>query len=121
MQVALILGVCGGCRVNELLNLKVDDIVRYETLFHVNLRETKNGTSRSFTIDNSNGAYIDILTKYEDLRLKTTETNRFFVNYQRGKCTKQPIGKNKLADLPKQIATYLNLAEPERYTGNRID
>lgn len=44
--------------------------------------------------------------------------DNFFVNFQKGRCTKQVIGINKLGNMPKQIAIYLNLDNPEIYTGH---
>lgn len=44
--------------------------------------------------------------------------NRFFVNFQLEKCTKQVIVLNKLGNMPHQIAEYSKLADPEQYTGH---
>lgn len=40
---------------------------------------------------------------------------RFFVNYQRGKCTTQNIGRNKISGMPQRIAEFLVLPEAQRY------
>lgn len=53
-----------------------------------------------------------------DLRPSDNFTDRFFVNYFKGKCTRQVIGKNKIGDVPKTIATFLNLENPKTYTGH---
>lgn len=42
----------------------------------------------------------------------------FFLNYKNGKCTKQVTGKNKIGNMPKEIANYLNLPDPQAYTGH---
>jgi hypothetical protein len=48
---------------------------------------------------------------------KCTNEDRFFLNYQNQKCARQPVDVNKLGSIPKQIAIYLNLKNPELYTG----
>lgn len=42
----------------------------------------------------------------------------FFLNYQNGQCTKQPIGINKFGKMPQIIASYLKLLDPQSYTGH---
>lgn len=42
----------------------------------------------------------------------------FFINYQKGKCTTQRVGINKIGYMSKTIATYLKLHNPELYTGH---
>ena len=42
----------------------------------------------------------------------------FFLNYQIGKCVRQAVGINKFGSIPKEIAKYLKLPEPEAYTGH---
>lgn len=45
-------------------------------------------------------------------------SDRFFIVYQKGKCHRQVIGKHKISETPNTIALFLNLPEPERYTGH---
>lgn len=54
------------------------------------------------------------------LRPEKTTTNRFFINYQRGKCFSQPIGINKFRKNPQRIAEFLQLDQPECYTGHSL-
>lgn len=42
----------------------------------------------------------------------------FFVNYNNGRCTKQNVEMNKIGNMGKQIASYLELPNPELYTGH---
>lgn len=71
-------------------------------------------TKQSFTIS---GTFFSIVQKYVAMRPKTANTNRFFLTYQEGKCTEQPHGKNKFNGIPRKIAKYLNLPQPELYSG----
>lgn len=94
---------------------RMDDVQRHGDLFLVKLQQTKTKVPGSFII---NGRFSAIVQKYIDLRPTQVATkDRFFVNYQRGKCTVELIGKNKFSQMPRQIAEYLGLAKVERYTG----
>ncbi|KAJ8914382.1 hypothetical protein NQ315_017472 [Exocentrus adspersus] len=43
---------------------------------------------------------------------------RFFVAYTRGKCTVQCVGVNTFGKIPSEIAAYLQLPNPQLYTGH---
>ncbi|XP_074100309.1 uncharacterized protein LOC141528254 isoform X2 [Cotesia typhae] len=45
-------------------------------------------------------------------------TERFFVQFSNGKCCRQVIGRNKIGQIPKIIAEYLKLTDPQKYTGH---
>lgn len=79
------------------------------------LKSPKSKADRSFTIT---GAFRVMVQKYAALRRPGMEEQRFFINYQRGKCTNQVIGKNKFASMPRRVARYLNLPEPDSFTGH---
>lgn len=40
------------------------------------------------------------------------------MRYQNGKCLNQPVGKNTFGSIPCKIAKFLNLENPEKYTGH---
>ena len=52
------------------------------------------------------------------LRPSNVEINRFFLCYRNGKCTRQVIGVNTIANMPRIAAQFLKLSEPERYTSH---
>lgn len=115
IQVACIFGICGACRIDEFPRFTLDNIERHGDLFLVKVLQTKTKISRSFTISGTFATYVQ---KYMDLRSPRLRSDqRFFTNFQRGKCTVQFIGYNKFSMMSRRIATYLQLAEPERYTG----
>lgn len=122
IKVALILGVSGACRCDELVHLLMEHVVINQDVIIIRLPETKTKRPRSFTIVNPPNAQIDYLSlirKYIQLRPKDLLTNgRFFLMYRNGKCTRQPVGVHKLATVSKTVATFLNLPEPERFTGH---
>ena len=45
-------------------------------------------------------------------------SDRFFIQYHTGKCTRQPMGRHKIGEVPQQIASYLKLPKVKRYTGH---
>ncbi|KAF2895571.1 hypothetical protein ILUMI_10605, partial [Ignelater luminosus] len=113
--VALVVGIAGACGKQELCQMKIDDIRDLGSAVLIRIPDTKTKKSRSFTIS---GEFYEIYKKYAALRPPAVIERRFFLNYQNQKCTRQPVGKNKFASIPKQIATYLHLKNPELYTGH---
>lgn len=100
----------------ELLNLSVEHITEENNLLQVRIFDSKTKPGkRQFGMQ---GTFRDIVKRYWALRPKDVPSDRFFVNYQLGKCTRQVMGKHKLGGMPKTIAEYLNLPEPEKYTGH---
>lgn len=84
------------------------DVNRNGDLFLVTLGKTKTKVSGSFTI---NGSFAAIVQKYIDLRpTRVDAKDRFFMNYQCGRCT-------KFGSMPRRMAEYLCLPNLERYTG----
>ncbi|KAL1509202.1 hypothetical protein ABEB36_003975 [Hypothenemus hampei] len=114
MKVAMIFGVAGGCRGNELPYVSVNDIQEQGRLLLVDIPESKTNIPRSFIICDP---FVDYVKKYASLRPVNAPTDRFFLNYQKGRCTIQVVGKNKFCGMPKKIATFLGLDEPRLYTG----
>lgn len=115
-KVIVIFGFFGCLRCKEILNLKMCEIEDYDDHYIVTVNETKNYLSRSFLIGNE---YYHTVHKYQSLRPSNLkDTDRFFINYQKGKCTMQFIGKNKISDVPSTVAIFLQLPDPKLYTGH---
>ncbi|XP_060516643.1 uncharacterized protein LOC132708080 [Cylas formicarius] len=113
-KVALIMGVMGACRSNELHAMKIQHVTFYEGCTRVIVPVTKTKIPRNFTITEK---FHDIVKKYANLRLPNA-SDSFFMNFQNGKCTKQVIGINKFAKMGREIASFLQIKNPERYTGH---
>lgn len=115
----MVFGVAGACRSDELCNMTTDNVSTFnsknEAMLVVNVLNTKTKINRSFTISRE---FYDIVTKYKALRPLNCKADRFFLNFLKGECTQQPIGHNKFAAMPKQIAEYLDLPESHLYTGH---
>lgn len=115
MKVIMIFGVYGATRADELTKVHVSDIREEGNIIIVKIPETKTNVVRTFTVEDQ---YAECIKKYMNLRPQKIDHNRFFINFQKGKCTVQPVGRNKFLNTPKQIAIFLNLDNPENYTGH---
>lgn len=105
----------GACGKDELYKMQVTDIKDLASEVIVKVPTTKTKRPRMFTIT---GQFYEIFKKYAALRPENTVDSSFFLNYQQGKCNVQKLGKNKLGNMGKRIASYLRLPNPELYTGN---
>lgn len=112
---ALIIGVLGACRKDELHKLSISDIIDRGSLYSVTLPITKTSVKRNFVIE---GLFYNTVKEYISCRPKDIQCSNFFLNWQKGKCTKQVIGVNKFASMPQTIAKFLKLPQPELYTGH---
>ncbi|XP_011687447.1 PREDICTED: uncharacterized protein LOC105449760 [Wasmannia auropunctata] len=115
LKTALIFGICGACRREELTKVTIDNIQDKDNVLLVKIPITKTYKPRSFVISDK---FYTICKKYMALRPANIQTSRFFLNYQNGKCTQQPIGINKFGKMPSTIASYLGLSDPSSYTGH---
>ncbi|KAL7303492.1 hypothetical protein TKK_0003659 [Trichogramma kaykai] len=115
MEAILIFGIFGYLRCKEFLNILTTDITDTGSQYIVLIRDTKTGIDRNFVIGQQ---YYGIIKAYLDLRPSDMPSNRLFVYYNKGKCTRQFIGKNTLSGIPKIIAQQLNLPDPDSYTGH---
>ncbi|KAJ8915593.1 hypothetical protein NQ315_012478 [Exocentrus adspersus] len=103
MKVALIIGISGACRKQELRNIKPSDIQDTGKNLIINIPDSKTKRQRSFVVSEY---FYPKVKKYINLRsaVNTAPNLPFFLNYRNGKCTKQSVGINKLGKIPKQIA-----------------
>lgn len=115
LQVALILGIIGACRRNELYELTTADINFADSMIIVTIPDSKTHIKRTFTIE---GKYSEIVKKYINLRPAKSTSDHFFLCFRNGKCINQVIGKNKMGSMPKEIASFLQLPDAKLYTGH---
>ncbi|KAK5641530.1 hypothetical protein RI129_010077 [Pyrocoelia pectoralis] len=115
IKVALIVGVSGACRSDELLKMKTTHINILENKICIEIPDTKTYKSRSFMITNTN--WIEIVKEFIQVR-KDIENERFFVQYRLGKARNQPFGYNSISKFPYNIASFLKLPNAETYTGH---
>lgn len=113
----MVFGISGACRCHELKDLTVNDVKDTSSILLVTIRNTKTKVPRSFHIS---GFFYEISKIYMNLRPEdmANVNSRFFLNFQNGKCTRQVVGINKFSKFPMQIAQYLKLPDPQKYTGH---
>jgi cyclophilin family peptidyl-prolyl cis-trans isomerase len=107
--------VQGACRRHELCDLTVNDIEDKGDMLLVKIPKTKNDKPRSFVVTDN---FYHIYKKYAILRPNNVSTTRFFLNYRDGRCSQQVIGINSFGSMPKTVALFLKLKDPESYTGH---
>lgn len=118
---ALIIGIAGACRREEMAELSIDDINDLGAVLMVTLRDTKTKIDRTFTVvDNKkiSPTYMDLYKQYVALRPSHINHRRFFIFYKNGKCSVQVVGKNTFGGIPSMIATFLQLPDAKLYTGH---
>lgn len=117
VKVTVIFGILGAVKMDEMINITVDQVENRDNSLLVKIPKIKNKESKSFILDSCKG-YYETVKKYQLLRPKNVRTDRFFLNYQKKRCTKQPIGINKFRNMPKIIAKFLGLPNAKLYTGH---
>ncbi|XP_031358251.1 uncharacterized protein LOC116181935 [Photinus pyralis] len=118
MKVALILGVAGACRREELTKMTVNDIQGEDTFLLVTIPDSKTHVPRTFSVTEGKENWIHLYQKYKALRPQNAQTSRLFLNYKMGKCTVQPVGINTFGAIPKKIASYLKLPNASSFTSH---
>ena len=117
----MIIGVAGACRKSELTFLRLENLKDEESYIKIRIPNTKTHSCREFAItkgDIEGHDFLEIIRKYMRLRPKGIKHDRFFVKYAQGKCYSQPIGINTFGMIPKNIAKFLKLSNPELFTGH---
>jgi integrase len=121
-KLVLLAGFYGGMRCCELVNLTWNDIVFAEEGVLLIIRQSKT--------DRAGIGATKLLPSLEESSLSSSfyyllyknavadQSGRLFLNFANGKFTKAPIGKNTIAAIPRKIAEFLGLENPELYTGH---
>lgn len=112
---ALIIGVHGLCRRKELHDLTIDNVEDHGTCLNFGLDKTKYNKSRDFSLT---GELCNVVRKYLQSRPSNYDQKNVFLRYQNGKCCRQIMGIHTIGQFPKSIATFLQLPNPELYTGH---
>lgn len=103
------------------MKLSLEDIEDLEDTIKITIPNTKTKIMRQFVVTKGTAPGVDMLKlfrTYAGKRADGTNHSRFFVSYRNGKCTKQPLGINMIAKMPKVVAEHLKLQSPELYTGH---
>lgn len=112
-------GIYGACRREELANMSTSDVDYRRSVIIVTIPKTKTNKKRVFTIvDDDAIRGLELYNKYVALRPRHVPNNRFFLQYKKNACINQPVGKNTFGAIPKTVAIFLQLPNPEKYTGH---
>ncbi|KAJ3651099.1 hypothetical protein Zmor_017159 [Zophobas morio] len=101
MKVALIFGVSGACRCDELSRMLVDDIEDQNNVLIVHIPDSKTKKSRRFVVVDERN--LATYRRYLELRPPSTPHKRLFLNYKKGKCTVQPVGLHSFGNLLEDV------------------
>uniref|UniRef100_A0A6P7FZ84 Uncharacterized protein LOC114335748 n=1 Tax=Diabrotica virgifera virgifera TaxID=50390 RepID=A0A6P7FZ84_DIAVI len=119
IKVALIFGVAGALRKDELLKLETNNVQDLGSKFLVTIKASKTHTNRIFTIvDNEANTILNAIKNYISLKPAHTPHKRFFIFYKNNKCSTQPVGINTFSKIPSVISKFLKLEHPHLYTGH---
>lgn len=121
-KVILIMGIFGACRRDDILNIKLNDVKDNGSYFTFFIRDDKSHKKRNFTITDDECPFqpCQLIRKYMLLRPAKMQSDRFFICYRKGKCAAQNVGVHKIGSVPKNVAQYLKLENPENYTGHAL-
>ena len=98
--------------------MDLDDIEEQGELLLVDIPKNKTDNPRKFTIT---AELAQVVKKYINLRPQNTPSKcRFFIRYEKNTCVKVSMGKSKISAVPKEVASWLSLPNPERFTGHAL-
>ncbi|CAG9766248.1 unnamed protein product [Ceutorhynchus assimilis] len=120
-KVALVIGLCGACRREELHSLRVQDIIQKDdNCLLVTLADTKTNIKRVFPAVGEGNVVnpVELYGKYARLRPKNVPHDYVFISYRKGKCTVQRVGIHSFGKMPSLVAAFLKLPNSNEYTGH---
>ena len=125
-----VLAVCGGLRCQEVRDIRRMDVKKVENRYEVRLvRRKQRGEEKSSLFIVPDGIMADILGRYLNktnakLQMKLNGESPLILGCPKNRnkdehaFVNQPMGKNYLYNIGKDIARYLNLENPDTYTGH---
>lgn len=115
-KVILALGISGGLRREEIHNITVNDIQKFEeNMVQITISNNKSNQPKSFAMTED---MYNVYKKYAKLRPLKISSKSFLIKYEKGKCGRQNIGINRIGNTPAIIAEFLKLDNPKSYTGH---
>lgn len=108
-------GLCSGSRGCELTDLTLANVKDDGKELVVQIPDTKTKVAKLYVVGSE---FTKIIRKYLDMRPRHVKTDRLFLQWRKGKCIAQVMGKHSIAQIPKNVARFLNLPDPDSYTGH---
>lgn len=112
----------GGLRISEVTDLKFENVAEKEDLLEITIERSKtdkNATGFIFFVTKSSNSALCPLFYYSYYKALVNDpqpTSRLFRQKHADRYTKQALGKNQIALVPKDIASFLKLKNYESYT-----
>ena len=122
-KMALLFGIAGGLRIEELTLLERKNVeITDDGFLKVRLEDSKTGP-RHFFVHPSTEEHLNAVAMYKKYLMllpKDVKSDRVWLRMEAGKIQDRPIGKKMMADITKEIARFLNLEDPESDTSHSI-
>ena len=121
-KLILLFATFGGLRISEITDLKFENVVEKDGLLQITIERSKtdkNGTGFIFFVTaNANAALCPLFYyhAYKVLVNSPEPASRLFRQKHADRFTNQVIGKNQIALVPKDIASFLKLDNADEYT-----
>lgn len=119
------LGLSGALRKCEIYNMKFGEVKQLQGTFLISIPRSKTNTTGSFAVtsptDSENPLnYYTYLERYHKKRvaLGGARDTPYLMQLRFGKCTRQRVGDHSIGNVPKIVATFLELEDPKRFTGH---
>lgn len=122
-KMAVLFSLSGGLRIDELTNLERKDVELDESGFlRVSLVDSKTGPRRFYVHPNEEDHLnaVKMYQKYLQLIGPKISSGRVWLRMEDGRVQDRPLGKNNLAAITKEIASFLKLEDAEKYTSHSL-
>lgn len=119
-KVIVLLSLFGALRRSEVCDLTIDQVQIYEDHALINIHSRKQESHRSFILPQKSQFSVspfELLKKWLEMR-KEKSKDRLFLSTNKHGLTNNPIGINKIGTYPSEVAEYLGLEEPKKFTGH---
>jgi len=123
---ALIIGLCGALRTDELSKLEFDDVREESNQLQITIRSSKTdkrAAGHIFVATSDpmpNRCPVRLFSQYKQQVPPSLQKGRLFLQQRKGKFTKQCHGKSWFSNLPTRVANFLKKPNAERFTGHSI-
>jgi hypothetical protein len=120
-QAVAILAYFGGLRNQECMDLKLEQIIRNADGYTITHKRAKQRSDKKFTkfVVPQEGGYADRLSIYLtkiNKQLDQYKGRVWYTGTKNSLLKKQYMGKNKVSDVPHEIAKFLGVPEYDKYT-----
>lgn len=102
--------------MQELIQLNEKDVLDMGEVIVVRTFDKNTRKGNTFSI--ADAKYVNMVRKYMSLRPIKTSTDRFFLQFRKGRCSDAYLGQHFFSRVPSKVAAFLKLSDPKDYTGH---